>query len=505
MPLSASRNAAIALAAVCLTALMFGLEISSVPVILPILQTRLQGSFSDAQWVMNAYTIACTTVLMATGTLADRYGRKRMLMASLAMFGATSLACGLAQGMSVLVLARGLQGLGGGAMLICQAAILSHRFVEDPARARAFAIWGIVFGVGLGFGPLIGGAIQALLGWRWVFLIHVPLAGLTLLLAQAGVAESRNPHAGVLDLPGMLALSMGVLGLTCFIIQGAAAGWQSTVAVASAGVAAAACALFVLVQRRSAHPMFDASVFRVRRFSGALLGSVGMNVSFWPCMVYLPIYFQVGLGYDAATAGGMLLAYTLPALLMPPVAERLSLRYRPDAVIPAGLATIGAGFLLMYAGSAAGDPGWLGVLPGCTLAGVGLGLTNTPVTNTATAAMPSAQAGMASGMDMSARLVTLAINIAVMGLVLLAGIRSSLEAGLAMDSTQLRRAAESIASGDLAALAGVLPVPLADAPRTARRALAHGAGWVMAYGGLSALTLALASFMVFRERGARIK
>lgn len=136
---------------------------------------------------------------------------------------------------------------------------------------------------------------------------------------------------------------------------------------------------------------------------------------------------------------------------------------------------------------------------------MGLGLTNTPVTNTATAAMPSAQAGMASGMDMSARLVTLAINIAVMGLVLLAGIRSSLEAGLALDATQLRSAAESIASGDLAALAGVLPTPLADAPRTARRALAHGAGWVMAYGGLSALTLALASFVVFRERGTRLK
>jgi EmrB/QacA subfamily drug resistance transporter len=489
MTASRSTRNRIALIAVCLVALMFGLEISSVPVILPTLEQVLRGDFKDAQWIMNAYTIACTTVLMATGTLADRYGRKRLLILSVTLFGLASLACGLAWSTTLLIAARFLQGVGGGAMMIGQFAILSHQFRDGPERARAFAVWGIVTGIGLGFGPIIGGAIVALMDWRWVFLVHVPLSLVTLLLLSGSVEESSDPQAKTLDLGGIVTLSLTVFGLSYFITQGPDLGFGSAAAIGIIAVSALCFAAFLWVERSHAHPMFDFSVFRIRNFSGAIMGSIGMNFSFWPFMIYLPIWFQHGLGYGVVPAGLSLLAYTLPTLVVPPLAERLALRYQPRRVIPAGLAIIGLGFFLMNAGGGAAHAGWLSMLPGCLIAGIGLGLTNTPVTNTTTGSVSSDRAGMASGIDLSARLITLAINIALMGFILSQGILSYLRRALpgATGAPQLRALASRIAAGDAAALDGV----------AAHAALAHGFGLVMLYGGVGVWVLAALSFVLF--------
>jgi len=501
---SASTNNFLALASVCLAALMFGLEISSVPVILPTLERLLHGDLADLQWIMNAYTIACTTVLMAAGTLADRYGRKRLFIATMCCFGVTSLLCGLATSVSVLIVSRFLQGMSGGAMVICLLAILSHQFRGGHERSRAFGAFGIVFGAGLGFGPLIGGGIVALLDWKWVFLVHVPLTALTLLLALRGVTESRDPHAGRLDITGIVTLSLAVFGLTFYITQGADFGYGSVAGLALIGATALSFAAFLWVEKTVAHPMFDFSVFRIRAFCGALLGSVGMNFSFWPLMIYLPLYFQAVLGYDTVDAGLALLAYTLPTLIVPPFAERLSLRFQPGTVIPAGLFLLGLGFLLMYWGSAGSNAmqvGWLAMLPGCLMAGIGLGLTNTPVTNTTTGSVPPNRAGMASGIDMSARLITLAINIAAMGLLLLESVQSYLQehvvAGLS--SVQLRQAAASIAAGNLAQ--GVQQLQGTEAAGAlAQAALAHGFGVLMLYGGFGVWLLAALSLAIFGRK-----
>jgi EmrB/QacA subfamily drug resistance transporter len=500
MPLSSGKNR-IALAAVCLVALMFGLEISSVPVILPTLEKVLHGDFRDMQWIMNAYTIACTTVLMAAGTLADRYGRKRILVVGTVLFGLTSLVCGLAPNAPVLIVSRFLQGLSGGVMLICQLAVLSHQFPEGQSRSTAFAIWGVVFGMGLGFGPIIGGLIVALSSWQWVFLVHVPLAVLALVLVLGSVKESSDPQAQRLDLAGIVTLSLAVFGLTWFITQGPDIGFASPLAVGIIAAAAASFAAFLWVEKTSPHPMFDFSVFRIRNFSGSVIGSIGMNFSFWPFMIYLPIYFQSGLGYGAVAAGSALLAYTLPTLVMPPLAERLSLRYRPGVIIPAGLFLIGLGFMTMRYGSSVVHASWLTLLPGCLLAGIGLGLTNTPVSNTTTGSVPSARAGMASGIDMSARLITLAINIALMGFILLEGIFSYLKSALpaSLDTQQLRALAEKIAAGNLTSTSqGATPLSLLDpSGTTVHAALVHGFGLVMLYGGLGVWVLAAISFMIF--------
>jgi EmrB/QacA subfamily drug resistance transporter len=473
MPAARTHRGVVVLFAVCLACLMYGLEISSIPSILPTLEQVLHADFKQLQWVMNAYTIAVTTVLMATGTVADRYGRKFVFLVSIAAFGLTSLICGLSPNISTLIVARFLQGLSGGAMLIGQIAVLSYEFQGGRERAVAFGWWGVIFGIGLGFGPVIGGGIVAGLSWKWVFLIHGLFAVLALALTVTGVHESKDPKAGGLDVVGILTLSLSVFCLAFYITQGPDLGFASPTGLAILGVSAASFIAFLRAEKVSRRPTFDFSVFRVRPFSGAIVGSAAMNLSYWPFMIYLPIWFHAGLGYDSIAAGFALLAYTLPTLVMPPLAERLSLRYQPDIIIPAGLFTIGVGFILMKFGSAVAQPDWLTMLPGCLVAGIGLGITNTPVTNTTTGAVSSDRAGMASGIDMSARMVSLAVNIALMGFILASGVLAHLKGALPnLDAVQLRLLAERIAAGNTASVPG-----LTDS--IAREALGSGFGWVM--------------------------
>jgi EmrB/QacA subfamily drug resistance transporter len=486
----------VALTAACLSALMLGLEISSIPAILPTLERVLPADFRQLQWIMNIYTISMTTCLMSMGALGDRYGRRRVFLFGIVVFGIASLACGLAPSARVLIAARFLQGASGAAMLACQIAILSHQFRAGQDRGMAFARWGIVFGIGLGFGPLIGGLIATVANWQSVFLIHVGLALVTLGLARSGVNESSDPHAVRIDVAGIATMSLAVFCLVYLITQGHALNGGNPGGLALAVTGIASLIAFVVIEQRAARPMFDFAAFRTRRFSGALLGAAGMNFSFWPFVIYLPIYFQAVHGLDNVTAGLALLTYTLPTLVVPPLAERLLLRHGPGVVIPLGLFTIGLGFVVMWLAATGQERSWLVILPGCILAGAGVGLTNTPVTNTTTGALPVERAGMASGMDMSARMISLAINIALMGLILLEGIRSSLEhIAPQADAHSLNTLAEAVAAGNLGAthIAGVGIAAM-------REALAHGFGWVILYAAACAWGSAVVSFVVFKQR-----
>ncbi|MFD3238692.1 MFS transporter [Rahnella perminowiae] len=479
----------LALMAVCLAALMSGLEISSVPVLSPVLERELHTSFRELQWVMNAYTLACTTVLMAIGTLADRYGRKRVFIISIAAFGLTSLMCGLAGSAQWLIAGRFLQGLSGGAMLTCLIAILSTQFPQGKARSQAFAAWGITFGFGLGFGPIIGGSLVAWLSWRWVFLVHVFIAVLTLILALKNVMESRDEQAKKLDLGGLITLSVTVMGATFLITQGGSLGWSSVKAGVVLLATAVSAVMFIRIEKYHPHPMFDFSVFRVRAFSGALMGSVGMNFSFWPLMIYLPVYYQGALGYGSVATGTALLAYTLPTLLMPPLGEKLTARFGASRVIPLGLFTLGAGFMLMQIAVLH----HLSLLPGALLAGIALGLTNTPVTNTTTGSVAPNRAGMASGIDISARLITLTINIALMGILLVTGITTSLKE-LMPAERDLSLLAERIAGGSV--------IETLQNGQVAQ-ALTQGFAGILIYGAAGVWVLALLSYWLFNDKGRR--
>ena len=504
---SISRQGSYALAAVCLSALMMGLEISSVPPILSTIEQVMGASFRQLQWVMAAYTIAMTTILMGVGTLADRYGRKRIFTIGIVAFGITSLVCGLTESAAVLIGARFLQGLSAAMMLICQIAILSNQFRDGQQRGRAFAVWGVVFGAGLGFGPIVGGMILALASWQWVFLIHALLAIVTLLLARAGVQESRDPQASSLDVAGIITLSLAVFCLVLFVTQGPLLGFGSIQALSIIAVSALSLIAFVLVERRTARPMLEFSVFRIRNFSGALLGSMGQNFSFWPFIIYLPIYFHVGLGYDSVQTGLALLAYTLPTLFIPPLAERLAQRWQPGFVISLGLALIGLGFVMMRIGSVSAQPAWF-ILPGCVLAGMGVGMANTTSTNVITASVSAERAGMASGADTSARMISLAFNIAVMGFVLVQGIMAYLRDRLGVSAgLELRYLAEKIASGDVSVAAqysGLL-AHLVHPLESLNAALIAGFAGVMSYGAAAAFILAALSYLVFAPGRKRLR
>ncbi len=494
-----------ALVAICLAALMFGLEITSVPVILPTLEKALGSNFSQLQWIMNAYTIACTMVLMATGTLADRFGRKKVFMINVAGFGITSLVCGAAGTTGLLITARFFQGMTGGAMFICTIALLSHRFPDGALRSKAFAAWGIIAGIGLGFGPVIGSLISAVLSWRWIFLIHGGLALGTLLLVKPSIAESKDPHSGRLDLAGILTLSAAVFALTYYITQGPEAGFTSMASLLVLLTAVLLIITFIIVEQRQPYPMIDFRVFRAPRFTGAIMGCIGMNFSFWPLMVFLPLYFQTVLHYDSLTTGMYLLAYTLPTLIFPPLGERLSLRYGAERIIPFGLLLIGAGFLLLYASSGTGGSGWPSFLPGCILAGSSLGMVNTPVTNTATATVPGNRAGMASGIDVSSRLITLAVNIALMGFLLLQGTFSYLNNTFsAAGAKELFELSKQLVSASLTAeqIANKETALGALQPGVFGNALEQGFGRIFLYGGAGVLVLALISFLIFRTAPA---
>lgn len=504
--ISPTKNT-IALIAICLATLMFSLEISSVPVILPTLEKVLDANLRDMQWIMNIYTIGCTTILMAAGTLADRYGRKRILIITLILFGVSSLICGLAQNVTLLVISRFFQGVSGGAMLICQVATLSHQFQEGKERSRAFSIWGIILGVGLGFGPIIGGSIVALLSWEWVFLIHYPIAILAAALVYGYVDESNDPNAKKIDIWGMITLSAAIFGLIYFITQGPDLGFTNPIALGSIIIATVSFILFVWVEKTNQYPMFDFSVFKIRNFSGAVLGSIGMNFSFWPFIIYLPIYFQSYLGYDVVTVGLSLLAYTLPTLIIPPFAEYFSVRYRSGIVIPFGLFILGLGFIVMRYGMIAENPGWITIFPGSLLAGIGLGFTNTPVTNTTTGSVSSNRAGMASGIDMSARMITLSINIALMGFILVEGIYSYLNAAFAgtINTTVLQSIAEKVAAGNFTSLNQDFPElnAIDSSGSILHAALANGFEMVLLYGGIGVWILALLSFILFNPATAQ--
>lgn len=489
-----------ALIAICLAALMFGLEITSVPGILPTLEKALGSNFSQLQWIMNAYTIGCTMVLMGTGTLADRFGRKRVFITTVIGFGITSIVCGAAGTTELLIASRFFQGMTGGAMFICTIALLSHQFPQGPHRSKAFAAWGIIAGIGLGFGPIIGGIISEIINWRWVFLIHGALALWTILLVIPSIEESKDPNAGKLDIVGILVLSAAVFTLTYYITQGPEDGFTSTSSLLILLTAVVLIIVFILAELRQSYPMIDFKVFRVRRFTGAIIGCIGMNFSFWPLMVFLPLYFQVALRCDTLTTGLSLLAYTLPTLLFPPVGERLMLRYGAGRVIPLGLLLIGTGFFTMYASGRTGETNWIILLSGCVLAGSGLGMVNTPVTNTATAAVPGNRAGMASGIDVSSRLITLAINIALMGFLLVQSTFSYLRNAIPVaGSDRLFELSKQLVAGgltveqivDIEKLMGVHQQDVFG------QALEQSFGSVFLYGGAGVSALALISFLIF--------
>jgi EmrB/QacA subfamily drug resistance transporter len=400
------------LAAVCLGTFMLLLDITIVNVALPDIQTSLGASFSDLQWVIDAYALTLAALLLTTGSLADLYGRRRLYLFGLVVFTAASALCGAAQSPLMLELSRGLQGVGGAAMFSVSLALLANAF-RGKDRGVAFGVWGALTGVAVAIGPIVGGALVTGASWRWIFYVNLPVGVIALALTMLRVTESRDERASRPDWPGFV-LFTGALGCLVYaLIEAGRTSFTATLVLGCFAAAAVLLAAFVVVEARSAHPMFDLRLFRLPTFVGGDIAAFGLSAGIFSVLLFLVLYLQDVLGYSALQTGLRLLILSGAIMLVSGAAGRLTTKVPVRALIGPGLVLVGVGLLLMRGLTATST--WTHLIPGLIVGGIGVGLINPPLASTAVGVVQPRRAGMASGINSTFRQVGIATGIALLG------------------------------------------------------------------------------------------
>jgi EmrB/QacA subfamily drug resistance transporter len=400
------------LLATCVAMFMLLLDITIVNVALPEIQRDLDASFSDLQWVVDAYALTLASLLLTFGSLGDRLGRRRVFSSGFALFTAASLLCGLATDPTFLNLARAVQGIGAAAMLATTLALIAQEF-HGPDRATAFGIWGATIGGAVAIGPLVGGALTDGLGWEWIFFVNVPIGIAAIFLTEIKVAESTDRDAAPVDWPGVATFSTSLFLLVFALVRGNAEGWSSFQITGSLVAAAVLMLLFIAIQARSSHPMLELGLFRKPALVGVSLVSFCLHAGMFAMFLYITIYVQDILGLEPLEAGIRFLPITLLSFFVAPVAGRLLTRIQPRVFFGVGMTLIGAGLLLM--GGLSADSEWTALLAGFMVAGIGIGMVNPAIGSAAVGVVPPAKAGMASGINNTFRQVGIATGIAGLG------------------------------------------------------------------------------------------
>jgi len=395
---------------------MIMLDSNIVAVSLPSIARDLDAAFSDIEWVVSAYVLTFAALLMPSGALADRIGRRRIALVGLSVFTLSSLLCGLAPGALILNMARAVQGIGAALQLSAALAILGHEF-RGSDRARAFGFWGTVIGVAVALGPLVGGVITSSFGWRWAFLVNVPIGAVLVVLTVAVVEESRDPDAVRLDLAGMVLFGGGLFCLVWALIDGNAAGWSSRPILLKLAAAIALFILFVVAERAQMRPMVDFSLFRRRTFLGASVAMLGFASSAQVMMTYLPLYLQNAFGLGAAAAGFGMLPFALPLFFCPRIAAALAERTSGRTLLAIGLAIVALGNIATAALIAANGT-YAAIAIGMVVTGCGAGLLNGETAKVSMSVIPPERGGMASGIGGTLRFVGLVTGITGLGAVL---------------------------------------------------------------------------------------
>jgi EmrB/QacA subfamily drug resistance transporter len=400
------------LVAVCVATFMLLLDITIVNVALPDIERALDASFSDLQWVIDAYALALAALLLTGGSLADLFGRKLIFIIGLAVFTGASLLCGLAGSPLALTLARALQGIGGAFMFATSLALLASGY-QGRDRGTAFGVWGAVTGASVAVGPLVGGVLTDGIGWEAIFFVNVPIGIAAIALTMQRVQESRDPRSGGLDWPGFFTFSIGLFLLVFALIRGNPEGWDSPLILSLLIGSAVLLVAFVLVERSRERPMLDISLFRKPAFDGASIAAFVLSASMFSMFLYLTLYLQNILGYTPLETGLRFLPTTVVAFLLAPVSGKLAERYGARWFMGAGLAAVGLGLLLMTGV----DPGdaWTALLAGFLVAGGGIGLVNPALATTAVGVVEPRRAGMASGINSTFRQIGIATGIAGWG------------------------------------------------------------------------------------------
>src|SRR6266496_2736696 len=334
------------LTAVCLGTFMLLLDITIVNVALPAIQKDLNSTFSDLQWVVDAYALTLAASLLTSGSVADMYGRRRLYLIGLALFTVASLLCGVATDTLFLQLSRGLQGVGGAIMFAVSLALLADAF-RGKDRGIAFGVWGAITGLAVAIGPLVGGALTSGLSWRWIFFVNVPIGIAAAVISVMKVAESRASRASRPDWPGFVLFTVALSSLVYALIESNQRSFANGLVLGCFAAAAVLLASFVIVERRSVHPMFDLTLFRLPTFSGGSVAALGLSASIFSMILYLVLYLQDILGYSPLATGVRVMFLSGAILVTATVAGRLSSRVPVRLLIGPGLIMVGVGLLLM--------------------------------------------------------------------------------------------------------------------------------------------------------------
>ena len=416
------------LVAVCTGVFILLLDITIVNVALPDIQVELDASLSDLQWVIDAYALSLAALLLTAGSLADLFGRRLVFVVGTVLFLVGSIACGAAQDVFFLQLARGFQGIGGAAMFATALALIASAF-HGRDRGIAFGVFGATTGVAVAVGPVLGGVLTSGLSWRWIFFVNIPICLFAIFVALYRVLESHDPRAGRPDWFGFVSFSLALGLLVYGLIHAGQSSWGDTRVVVCLVAAALLLAVFVVSQVLQEHPMFDLGLLRKPTFTGGLLAAFGVSASIFSLLTYLVIYVQNVLGYSAVGAGVRFLFLSGTAFFAAGIAGRLTEKVPTKWLIGPGFLVLGTGLLLLR--GIQPDSEWTHLIPGLLVSGVGIGMINTPLASTAVGVVSVDRAGMASGINSTLRQVGVATGIATLGSIFSHEVADGVTSGLA--------------------------------------------------------------------------
>ncbi|WP_458766602.1 MFS transporter [Cupriavidus basilensis] len=389
------------------------LDTNIVAVTLPRIASDLHATFSDIEWVVSAYMLTFAGGLLPAGSLADKFGRKRMLLTGLAVFMLASLGCGLAGSSLALNLARAVKGVGAAMLLTSALATIAHAFHDERERARAWAFWGACMGVAMLVAPVLGGVISQALGWRWVFLLNLPVGILLGAMVLRHIAESRDTGAARIDLWGGLCFCGSLCLMIWALIEANRIGWGNTHTQMRLAGGAVLFALFIGVERIQRRPMVDLTLLRNPRLIGALLGMAAYAACAQVMMTLIPLYLQTGLGFSAIASGAAMLPFALTMLIFPRIGVRLSGRLDAPSMLVFGLVLVGLGNLL--SAWAAVTMSYLPFALAIAVTGSGAGLLNGDTQKNIMACMPRERSGMASGISTTTRFSAIVLSFGLLG------------------------------------------------------------------------------------------
>jgi EmrB/QacA subfamily drug resistance transporter len=415
------------LIAVCTGTFMLLLDVTIVVVAQPAIQTGLHASFSDVQWTLDAYALTLASLLLTSGALADRYGRKRLFAIGLAIFTVGSLLCGVAANPLMIILSRCGQGIGGAIVFATSLALLGHSF-QGKDRGTALGIWGAVTGIATAAGPVLGGLITTGWNWRGIFLVNLPIGVFALIVTIWRVDEVRAPHPTRPDWAGFGLLTTGLVSLIYGLIRASETSWTDTLVLAFLAAGIALLAAFVVAETKIANPMFAIRLLRVPTFAGGSISAFAMNGSLYAMLLYLVLYLQDILGYSALGAGLRVSVITLATMVSATAAGRLSEHMPVRWLIGPGLLLVGIGLIVMA--GLTGTSSWTHLVPGFIVSGFGSGMVNPPLASTAIGVVPPHEAGMASGTNATFRQIGVATGIAALGSIFVSAMQSHLTSTL---------------------------------------------------------------------------